>query len=101
MRSAGLLRSGIVFGGLSAPHPRCDRCTVLMGPGHVEAGLDRFCGTHAVHRTRRVASTADREEGFDVGTWSQGRRWRRWWSRASRLVLAIQSGSPERRDSVH
>jgi hypothetical protein len=31
-----------------APHPRCHLCTVLMGPGHVEAGLDRFCGTHAV-----------------------------------------------------
>ena len=31
-----------------APHPRCHACTVLMGPGHVEAGLARFCGTHNV-----------------------------------------------------
>ena len=36
-----------------APHPRCHLCTVLMGPGHVEAGLNRFCGTHGV--TARAA----------------------------------------------
>jgi len=29
-----------------APHPRCRACTVLMGPGHLEGGLERLCGTH-------------------------------------------------------
>ena len=30
-----------------APHPRCQVCTVLMGAGHVEAGLEQFCSTHS------------------------------------------------------
>ena len=30
-----------------APHPRCDVCTILMGPGHAETGRGRFCGTHS------------------------------------------------------
>ena len=29
-----------------APHPRCGVCTVLMGPGHADAGTEAFCGTH-------------------------------------------------------
>ena len=35
-----------------ATHPRCGACTVLMGPGHNEIGIEGFCGTHS-----RVAAT--------------------------------------------
>lgn len=28
-----------------APHPRCAACSILMGPGHLEAGTERLCGT--------------------------------------------------------
>jgi len=34
------------LGRAMAPHPRCRACTVLMGPGHQEVGLDGLCGTH-------------------------------------------------------
>ena len=34
------------LGRAMAPHPRCRACTVLMGPGHLEVGLDGLCGTH-------------------------------------------------------
>lgn len=27
-------------------HSRCHACSVLMGPGHIEGGNERFCGTH-------------------------------------------------------
>ncbi len=30
-----------------APHLRCHVCTVLMGAGHVETGLEQFCSTHS------------------------------------------------------
>jgi len=39
------------------PHPRCASCGILMGPGHIEAGTDRFCGTCAA--TRRANDQAD------------------------------------------
>ena len=39
-----------------ALHPRCAACNVLMGPGHVEAGIERFCGTHREIDTRRIAN---------------------------------------------
>ena len=35
------LRRGMAF------HARCGRCTILMGPGHAESGLQGFCGTHS------------------------------------------------------
>jgi hypothetical protein len=28
-----------------APHPRCAGCGILMGPGHLETGIDRHCGS--------------------------------------------------------
>lgn len=28
-----------------APHPRCGACSILMGPGHIEAESGGFCGT--------------------------------------------------------
>ena len=36
-----------------ATHPRCGACSVLMGPGHEETGVARFCGTH-----REIGSNA-------------------------------------------
>ena len=30
-----------------APHPRCGACTILLGPGHAEIGIEGFCGTHS------------------------------------------------------
>jgi len=30
-----------------AMHRRCGACTILMGPGHAEIGIEGFCGTHA------------------------------------------------------
>jgi hypothetical protein len=27
-------------------HPRCSACAILMGPGHAEAGIGQFRGTH-------------------------------------------------------
>jgi hypothetical protein len=28
-------------------HPRCRSCSILMGPGHVEASIGPFCETHS------------------------------------------------------
>jgi hypothetical protein len=30
-----------------AMHARCGACTILLGPGHTEPGIDGFCGTHS------------------------------------------------------
>jgi hypothetical protein len=40
-----------------AAHPRCGACSVLMGPGHEETRMERFCGTHREIGTGRLAGT--------------------------------------------
>lgn len=30
-----------------ASHSRCGACTMLLGPGHTEPGIDGFCATHS------------------------------------------------------
>ena len=33
---------------IMGPHPRCQACSILLGPGHLESGLaNEYCGTHA------------------------------------------------------
>jgi hypothetical protein len=39
-----------------ALHPRCGACAILMGPGHTEAGIQGFCGTHSVSAAARPAA---------------------------------------------
>ena len=34
-----------------APHPRCSGCGILMGPGHLETGIDRQCRSCSVRCT--------------------------------------------------
>ena len=41
------------------PHPRCFACSILMGQGHLEAGVDQLCGTCRV-AGRSVPGDADR-----------------------------------------
>jgi hypothetical protein len=40
-----------------APHPRCGACTVLMGPGHADAGTEGFCETHRELGMRGLSGT--------------------------------------------
>ncbi len=40
-----------------ATHPRCGACSVLMGPGHEETGIERFCWTHREIGVGRGAGT--------------------------------------------
>jgi hypothetical protein len=43
-----------------ALHPRCSVCSILMGPGHSDAGIGPLCGTHAGLAPRpMVRSTAE------------------------------------------
>ena len=39
-----------------ALHPRCGACAILLGPGHTEAGIQGFCGTHSVSAAARPAA---------------------------------------------
>jgi hypothetical protein len=40
----------------SAQHPSCAACGILLGAGHIETGIDGYCGT--CHSTRRNATEA-------------------------------------------
>ena len=42
-----------------ALHARCDACSVLIGPGHVDGRIDRLCGTHAGRRVSGPALPID------------------------------------------
>ncbi len=46
-------RRGMAF------HARCSACTILMGPGHAESGIQGFCGTHSVRAAARPPARSD------------------------------------------
>ncbi len=47
------LRRGMAF------HARCGACAILMGPGHAEAGIQGFCGTHSARAASRPPALSD------------------------------------------
>ncbi len=53
-----------------ALHARCGTCTILMGPGHTEPGIDGFCGTHSDTRAPEPPDLSD--EPVDVLAWLAG-----------------------------
>lgn len=52
-----------------APHPRCAACSILMGPGHLEAGTEGLCGTCCDRRPVRGNGV-----GIVIGRKAIGRR---------------------------
>ena len=55
------LRRGMAF------HARCGVCTILMGPGHEESGIDGFCGTHSASAASGPGAPSD--DPSDVLAW--------------------------------
>jgi hypothetical protein len=54
------LRRGMAF------HARCRACTILMGPGHTDAGIGPFCGTHTEGAAPRpIAPSATVTDSLD------------------------------------
>ena len=49
--AAWLLAIGACLRRDSEQHPSCTACGILLGPGHIETGVDGYCGT--CHSTRR------------------------------------------------
>lgn len=47
------LRRGMAF------HARCGSCTILMGPGHEESGIQGLCGTHIESAASRHVAISD------------------------------------------
>lgn len=51
-------------------HARCTACSILMGPGHTEPGIDGFCATHSEGDPASPAPV--REAPDDVLAWLAG-----------------------------
>ena len=53
-----------------AAHLRCRSCTILMGPGHSEPGIEGFCATHGAKAALEPVALRDDEP--DVLSWIAG-----------------------------